>query len=181
MPHDFDFCLTLQSRLDGGGRPGVGRGPTTGKVRVDSQAGAVWGWSFVHEGVRIFDEAEYLTLTASLDLLARWVEARGGSSSATRLLVLTSRELVVRQIAGLYRVRSKALVQVHRGALARLRPWREVRVEHLRASDLLRRMRGVRWYDVRAGGRCKSDAPGPEGPPLDPAGLPQDGAGGTAS
>ena len=50
---------------------------------------------------------------------------------ARRVLVFSDSELVVRQIAGAYRVKHPAMIPLHREALALMRQLAEVRVSHV--------------------------------------------------
>lgn len=67
--------------------------------------------------------AEYRALLRGL----KEAEALG----ARRVQILSDSELVVRQLSGRYRVRSPALVALHRDALTRLRKFDRVSIRHV--------------------------------------------------
>ena len=71
--------------------------------------------------------AEYQALLHGL----RYALHRG----ARRVLVFSDSELVVRQIAGPYRVKHPAMIPLHREALALMRRFDEVRVTHVRREQ----------------------------------------------
>jgi ribonuclease HI len=71
--------------------------------------------------------AEYQALLHAL----RWARARG----ARRVRIFSDSELVVRQIAGQYRVKHPDMVPLHREAMALLRQFDEATVTHVRREQ----------------------------------------------
>ena len=66
-----------------------------------------------HSGDRGLDEAEYLTLSWALSDLAQRIVAAGLDPGGFTLTVFSRRELVVKQLTGLYKVKSPALQGCH--------------------------------------------------------------------
>lgn len=104
-----DYTLTIYTELDGGGRPGVGRGRCEGRFRLQARDGQTREGRVTHPGERALDEAEYLTLIWALSDLARSIHTSGRDPAAYSLTVYSKCDLVVKQLNGVYRVRSEAL------------------------------------------------------------------------
>ena len=62
-----------------------------------------------HSGLHTFDEAAYLTITWAAGELARRIEAAGDDPAKMTLTVYTGRELVAKQIAGVFKVKAENL------------------------------------------------------------------------
>ena len=71
--------------------------------------------------------AEYRALLRGLEEAA--------ALGARRVQILSDSELVVRQLSGRYRVRSPALVALHRDALTRLRKFDRVSIRHVPRAE----------------------------------------------
>ena len=115
----------LHLHIDGGsrGNPGdAGFG-----VHVTGPDGAEVAELYGYIGLATNNVAEYQALLHGL----RYALQRG----ARRVLVFSDSELVVRQIAGQYRVKHPAMIPLHREALALMRQFAEVRVTHVRREQ----------------------------------------------
>ncbi|MGA7731292.1 MAG: RNase H family protein [Chloroflexia bacterium] len=121
-----DYTLAIYTHLDGGGQPSVGRGPCEGRFRLWVKDGRSREARVAHTGERTHDEAEYLTLIWALTDLLQKIQSAGRDPSTFTLTVYSRRELVVKQVTGIYKVRSQAL-QSH----------------YLEARDLLGRFKNV--------------------------------------
>lgn len=130
-----DYTLVLFSHIDGGGQPNVGRGPSTGRYYLFAKDGRNRQTQVDHSGERSHDEAEYLTLTSSLNHICERIALFGRHTNDYSLTIYSRRELVVKQLTGQYRVKSPALQYVY-----------------AEASDLLKRFKSVELIWKRDGG-----------------------------
>jgi ribonuclease HI len=124
-PRGTEAPEVLHLHIDGGsrGNPGdAGFG-----VHVTAPGGAEVAALYGFIGQATNNVAEYQALLHGL----RYALQRG----ARRVLVFSDSELVVRQIAGQYRVKHPAMIPLHREALALLRQFEEVRVTHVRRDQ----------------------------------------------
>ncbi|HMA33846.1 MAG TPA: RNase H family protein [Chloroflexia bacterium] len=104
-----DYTLVLFTRLDGGGQPNVGRGPCRSRYQLWTRNGRGRQGAVAHAGERFADEAEYLTLIAALTDLAGRITAAGRDPAAFTVTIYSHHELMVKQLAGTYRVKAAAL------------------------------------------------------------------------
>ena len=121
-PQALEF---LHLHIDGGsrGNPGdAGFG-----VHVTAPDGTEVAALYGYIGRATNNVAEYQALLHGL----RYALGHG----VRRLLVFSDSELVVRQIAGAYRVKHPAMVPLHREALALMRQFAEVRITHVRREQ----------------------------------------------
>ena len=115
----------LHIHIDGGsrGNPGdAGFG-----VRVTTPEGAEVAELYGFLGMATNNVAEYQALLHGL----RYAIEHG----ARRVFVFSDSELVVRQVAGSYRVKHPSMIPLHREALALMRQLDEVRVTHVRREQ----------------------------------------------
>lgn len=115
----------LHLHIDGGsrGNPGdAGFG-----VHVTTPDGTEVAALYGYIGQATNNVAEYQALLHGL----RYALEHG----VRRVLVFSDSELVVRQIAGAYRVKHPAMVPLHREALALMKKFAEVRVSHVRREQ----------------------------------------------
>lgn len=115
----------LHLHIDGGsrGNPGdAGFG-----VQVTAPDGTEVAALYGYIGQATNNVAEYQALLHGL----RYALEHG----ARRVLVFSDSELVVRQIAGAYRVKHPAMIPLHREALALMRRFEEVKVTHVRREQ----------------------------------------------
>ena len=115
----------LHLHIDGGsrGNPGdAGFG-----VHVTTPDGEEVAALYGYLGRATNNVAEYEALLHGL----RYALRRG----ARRVIVFSDSELVVRQIAGAYRVKHPAMIPLHREALALMRRFEEVKVTHVRRES----------------------------------------------
>ena len=137
-----DYTLIIQSKLDGGGKAGVTSAPSSGSYHLEAKNGRGYKGQVQHPGNRLPDEAEYLTLiTALQDLVAR-ISKAGGSPSDYTLTVYSARELMVKQLSGVYKVKSPALQEVYKRALSLLRAFKRVEIIQEQAKVLAAVLRG---------------------------------------
>ena len=121
-PQALEF---LHLHIDGGsrGNPGdAGFG-----VHVTAPDGTEVAALYGYIGRATNNVAEYQALLHGL----RYALGHG----VRRLLVFSDSELVVRQIAGAYRVKHPAMIPLHREALALMRQFAEVRITHVRREQ----------------------------------------------
>jgi ribonuclease HI len=115
----------LHLHIDGGsrGNPGdAGFG-----VHVTGEDGAEVASLYGYLGLATNNVAEYQALLHGL----RYALQCG----ARRVVVFSDSELVVRQIAGAYRVKHPSMVPLHREALALMGRFAEVQVRHVRREQ----------------------------------------------
>lgn len=121
-PQALEF---LHLHIDGGsrGNPGdAGFG-----VHVTAPDGTEVAALYGYIGRATNNVAEYQALLHGL----RYALEHG----VRRLLVFSDSELVVRQIAGAYRVKHPAMIPLHREALALMRQFADVRITHVRREQ----------------------------------------------
>lgn len=106
---ETDYTLAIHTRLDGAGQPNVGRGPCEGRFRLWVRDGRSRDGRVAHSGERAHDEAEYLTLIWALADLTKKIAAAGRDPSNYTLTIYSRRELVVKQLTGVYKVRAQSL------------------------------------------------------------------------
>jgi ribonuclease HI len=115
----------LHLHIDGGsrGNPGdAGFG-----VHVTTPGGEEVAALYGYIGRATNNVAEYEALLHGL----RYAQQRG----ARRVVVFSDSELVVRQIAGAYRVKHASMIPLHREALALMRRFESVTVTHVRRES----------------------------------------------
>ena len=115
----------LHLHIDGGsrGNPGdAGFG-----VHVTAPDGTEVAALYGYIGQATNNVAEYQALLHGL----RYALEHG----ARRVLVFSDSELVVRQIAGAYRVKHPAMIPLHREALALMRRFEEAKITHVRRES----------------------------------------------
>jgi len=112
-PAATDYTLVLHTRMDGEGRPGIGRGPCTGDYQLWARDGRGRQGQVVHDGEHAHDEGEYLTLLAALTDLAGRITGAGRDPANYTVTIYSGRELVVEQLTGGYRVKAPALQLLH--------------------------------------------------------------------
>ena len=96
-------------------------------VHVTAEDGSEVASLYGYLGKATNNVAEYQALLHGL----RYALGRG----ARRVLVFSDSELVVRQVAGAYRVKHPSMIPLHREALALMRQFAEVRVTHVRREQ----------------------------------------------
>ncbi len=123
-----DYTLAIYTHLDGEGQPSVGRGPCEGRSRLWVRSGKSRDARVAHAGERTHDEAEYLTLIWALTDLNRKITDAGRDPGDFTLTVFTRRELVVKQLTGVYKVRSRSLQSHYAEAIDLLGRFKSVNV-----------------------------------------------------
>jgi len=131
-----DYTLIIQSKLDGGGKAGVTSAPSSGVYHLEAKNGRSHKGQIKHSGNRLPDEAEYLTLISALEDLTSRISSAGGSPSDYTLTVYSARELMVKQLSGLYKLKSPALREVYKRALNLLRVFKHVEIIQEQAKVL---------------------------------------------
>jgi ribonuclease HI len=123
-----DYTLALYTHLDGAGQPNIGRGPCEGRFRLWVRDGRSRDAHVTHSGERAHDEAEYLTLIWALADLTQRIAAAGHDPSNSTLTVYSRRELVVKQLIGIYKVRAQSLQNCYTEARELLGRFKSVEV-----------------------------------------------------
>ncbi|HUP27808.1 MAG TPA: RNase H family protein [Chloroflexia bacterium] len=123
-----DYTLIIQSRIDSGGRAGAVTGTGSGVYHLEAKNGESHRARVAHRGSHLPDEAEYLTLIAALEVLLRRAQDDGVEPSDCTLTIYSARELVVKQLSGVYKVKSAALLEVFKRAAGLLRLFKHVEV-----------------------------------------------------
>ena len=131
-----DYTLIIQSKLDGGGKAGVTSAPSSGIYHLEAKNGRSHKGQVRHPGRRLLDEAEYLTLIRALEDLTSRISEAGHSPSDYTLTVYSARELMVKQLSGVYKVKSPALQEAYRRVLTLLRAFKHVEVIQEQAKVL---------------------------------------------
>jgi ribonuclease HI len=130
-----DYALGVQTDFKGR-EGGAGKGTATGKYRIWAKDGRSRGADVEHDGVRLPDEFEYLTLIAALGEIVGRMEKRGRDPREFGLLVYGGRELVVKQLRGEYRVKAESLLEPYREASALLKRFKWVEIEWKRGKEI---------------------------------------------
>lgn len=123
-----DYTLIIQSKLDGGGKAGVTSAPSSGIYHLEAKNGRSYKGQVKHPGNRLPDEAEYLTLISALQDLSSRISNAGRSPSDYTLTIYSARELMVKQLSGVYKVKSSALQEVYKRALNLLRAFKHIEI-----------------------------------------------------
>ena len=135
-----DYTLIIQSKLDGGGRGGGRAGatsaPSSGIYHLEAKNGRSYKGQVKHPGNRLPDEAEYLTLIYALEDLTARISEAGRSPSDYTLTLYSARELMVKQLSGVYKVKSPALQEVYKRTFSLLRMFKRVEVIQEQAKVL---------------------------------------------
>jgi len=124
-PRGTEAPEVLHLHIDGGSRGNPGDAGFGIHVTAPDGAEVAGLYGFIGQATN--NVAEYQALLHGL----RYALQRG----ARRVLVFSDSELVVRQIAGQYRVKHPAMVPLHREALALMRQFADVRVAHVRREQ----------------------------------------------
>jgi len=131
-----DYTLVLLTHINGGGQPGVGRGPGTGRYYLFANDGRNRQITVDHPGESIADEAEYLTLISALSDMCQRITAGGRDPANYSLTIYSRRELVVKQLTGAYRVKSPALQYTFAEAQGLLRRFKSVELIWKRGPEI---------------------------------------------
>ncbi|MEO6457054.1 MAG: RNase H family protein [Chloroflexia bacterium] len=131
-----DYTLIIQSKLDGGGKAGVTSAPSSGIYHLEAKNVRSHKGQIKHTGNRLPDEAEYLTLITALEDLTSRISSAGRSPSDYTLTVYSARELMVKQLSGVYKVKSPALQEVYKRVLTLLRAFKHVEIIQEQAKVL---------------------------------------------
>ena len=131
-----DYTLIIQSKLDGGGKAGVTSAPSSGSYHLEAKNGRSYKGQVKHPGNRLPDEAEYLTLISALQDLTSRISSAGRSPSDYTLTIYSARELMVKQLSGVYKVKSAALQEVYKRALSLLHAFKHVEIIQEQAKVL---------------------------------------------
>ena len=117
--------MTLLANIDGGARGNPGAAGFG--VYVQDEQGNEVASLYGYLGRQTNNVAEYAALLAVL----RYAIARG----ATTLRIRSDSELLVRQVAGVYRVKNPVLQRMHRSARALMARVGQVTVDHVRREQ----------------------------------------------
>jgi ribonuclease HI len=130
-----DYALAVQTRFTAR-HQSAGTGTGSGEYRIWASDGRSRQAEVEHEGKRLPDEFEYMTLIAALREMAGRLEARGRDPKEFALLIYSGRELVVKQLKGEYKVKAAALQEPYRQAAALLRRFKGVEIEWKRGKEM---------------------------------------------
>ena len=131
-----DYTLIIQSKLDGGGKAGVTSAPSSGVYHLEAKNGQSHRGQVRHSGNHLPDEAEYLTLITALEDLTSRISNAGHSSADYTLTIYSARELMVKQLSGVYKVKSPALHEAYKRAISLLREFKHVELIQEQAKTL---------------------------------------------
>ena len=137
-----DYTLAVHTRLAGQSTPGHLPGSYQGQFQLWSKDGIGHADQIKHNGLHTFDEAAYLTITWAAEKLAQRIEAAGDDPSRMTLTVYTGRELIAKQIAGVFRVKAENLKRYYEQARRVLGRFKSVEVAWKQGDgikDLFRR------------------------------------------
>jgi len=137
-----DYTLAVHTRLAGQSTPGHLPGSYQGQFQLWSKDGTSHADQIKHNGLHTFDEAAYLTITWAAEKLAQRIEAAGDDPSRMTLTVYTGRELIAKQIAGVFRVKAENLKRYYEQARRVLGRFKSVEVAWKQGDgikDLFRR------------------------------------------
>jgi ribonuclease HI len=119
-----DYTLAVHTRIVGTSTPGHLPGTYEGQYQLWSKDGSSRAGQIKHSGLHTYDEASYLTLTWAANDLARHITAAGGNPADHTLTIYTGRELIAKQIAGVFKVKAenlKAYYEQARRAMGRFK------------------------------------------------------------
>jgi ribonuclease HI len=104
-----DYTLAVHTKLVGESRPGHLPGSYQGQFRLWSKDGRSERGQVKHAGLHTFDEAAYMTVMWAAGELARGITEAGDDPARMTLTVYTGRELIAKQIAGVFKVKAENL------------------------------------------------------------------------
>jgi ribonuclease HI len=130
-----DYALVLHTRMDAK-QQSAGTGIGTGTYRIWAKDGRSRDAEVRHRGQMLHDEAEYFTLISALSGMVERITARGSDPGDYVLTVYSGRELVVKQLAGEYRVKAVALQAPYADAQSLLKKFKRVEVIWKRGPEL---------------------------------------------
>jgi hypothetical protein len=104
-----DYTLAVHTKIVGESRPGHLPGSYQGQFQMWSKDGRSERGQARHAGLHTFDEAAYMTITWAAGELGRRIEVAGDDPSKATLTVYTGRELIAKQIAGVFKVKAENL------------------------------------------------------------------------
>ena len=123
-----DYTLAVHTRIVGESTPGHLPGSYQGQFQLWSKDGRSDRGQVKHSGLHTFDEAAYLTITWAAGELMRRIEAEGNDPSTNTLTIYTGRELIAKQIAGVFRVKAENLKSYYEQARRALGRFKSVDV-----------------------------------------------------
>jgi ribonuclease HI len=130
-----DYAIVLHTRMDAK-QQSAGTGIGTGTYRIWAKDGHSRDAEVRHKGQMLHDEAEYFTLIAALSGMLERTTSSGSDPRDYALTVYSGRELVVKQLAGEYKVKAAALQAPYAEAQALLKRFKRVEVVWKRGPAL---------------------------------------------
>jgi hypothetical protein len=115
--------------------------PNVGQFRLWVRSGKSREARVAHAGERTQDEAEYLTLIWALTDLNRKITDAGRDPGDFTLTVFSRRELVVKQLTGVYKVRSRSLQSHYAEAIDLLGRFKSVNVVWKQGTGIVKLFR----------------------------------------
>ena len=104
-----DYTLAVHTKIAGDSRPGHLPGSYQGQFRLWSKDGRSEKGQVRHNGLHTFDEAAYMTVMWAAGELARGITEAGDDPARMTLTIYTGRELIAKQIAGVFKVKAENL------------------------------------------------------------------------
>ena len=130
-----DYALAIQTHFQARDQK-AGTGTGIGHYRLWSKSGQSREAEVRHEGQRLLDEFEYLTLIAALTDMVKRMIGKGRNPGEFALRVYSGRELVVKQLRGEYKVKAATLQEPYREAAALLKRFKWVEIEWKRGREM---------------------------------------------
>ena len=133
--NEADYALVLHTRMDNK-QASAGMGAGTGQYRIWSRDGRSRHAEVAHKGQMLHDEAEYATLIAALSGMVERMDAKGRDPRDFAVTVYSSRELMVKQLTGEYKVKAAALQAPYNEARTLLKRFGHVEFVWKRGPEL---------------------------------------------
>ena len=137
-----DYTLAVHTKIVGESRPGHLPGSYQGQFQLWSKDGRSVRGQVKHSGLHTFDEAAYMTITWAAGELMRRIEAAGDDPSSMTLTVYTGRELIAKQIAGVFKVKAENLKGYYEQARRVLGRFKSVEVAWKQGDGIKELFRG---------------------------------------
>jgi ribonuclease HI len=130
-----DYALVLQTRMDAK-QQSAGTGIGAGTYRIWAKDGRSRQGDVQHSGQMLHDEAEYRTLIAALSGMIERITSKGRAPKEYALTIYSSRELMVKQLTGEYKVKAPSLQAPYAEARTLLNTFKRAELVWKRGQEL---------------------------------------------
>lgn len=123
-----DYTLAVHTRIVGASKAGQLTGIYQGQFQLWASDGSSPTGQIRHIGLHTYDEAGYLTLIWAVNDLAQHITTAGGNPSGHTLTIYSGRELIAKQLSGVFKVKAENLKGYYEEARRLLGRFKSVQV-----------------------------------------------------